>query len=226
MGDRMKERYEDRFRIMLPRRTYTILRLDGKAFSSLTRDLNKPYDLKFAECMDATSAYLVDEIQGCRFGYSQSDEISLLLTDFEEDNTDAWFKGNMQKMVSVASAIASTTFTKCFGKVGLFDCRAFQIADPVEVANYFIWRQRDCERNSIQGLAQKYYSHKQLNKKKSSELHEMIHQAGDNWNNWPIRFKRGFVTGYSEIPVFSKDWAFLKAIIPQIRTFEPAESPK
>ncbi len=82
LGDRMKGQYEDRTRIMLPRRTYTILRADGKAFHTFTRRCEKPYDRRLVEAFDTAMLELCREAQGSCFGYVQSDEISVLLTDF------------------------------------------------------------------------------------------------------------------------------------------------
>src|SRR6185369_1764528 len=96
LGDRMKSQYENRTRYYLPRRTYTIVRVDGKAFHTLTRGMEKPFDNHFANCMTGTCEYLFDEIGGSQLAYVQSDEISVLLTDFKEIDTQAWFDGNLQ----------------------------------------------------------------------------------------------------------------------------------
>ena len=90
LGDRMKEYYENRTRIYLPRRTYTIIRIDGKAFHTYTRGLQRPFDEVFMGDMDNTACYLCKNIQGVKFGFVQSDEISLLLTDFDALTTEAW----------------------------------------------------------------------------------------------------------------------------------------
>ena len=112
LGNRMKGQYEDRTRYSLPRRTYTIIRLDGKAFHTFTRNMKRPYDENLMKIMDETAKFLCEEIQGAQFAYTQSDEISLLLTDFEKITTDAWFDGNIQKMVSVAASLATQEFNR------------------------------------------------------------------------------------------------------------------
>jgi tRNA(His) 5'-end guanylyltransferase len=206
LGDRMKENYENRSRYLLPRRTNVILRVDGKAFHSWTRGLGRPYDESFQAVMDQTMLYLCKSVQGCQLGYVQSDEISLLLTDFDEINTSAWFDGNVQKISSVAASFATGSFNetarrllpKHTGGLAFFDCRCFVIPDPVEVYNYFLWRQKDCTRNSLQSAAQEQYSHKALDGKGQSDLHEMLFQKGINWNNYPTRFKRGAVCIYNK----------------------------
>lgn len=83
LGDRMKENYENRSKTYLTRRTPVIIRLDGKTFHSFTRGFKRPYDEILHKSMNATLKYLCENIQGCKFGYAQSDEISLLLTDFD-----------------------------------------------------------------------------------------------------------------------------------------------
>lgn len=108
----MKHNYEDRFRYTLPRRTYTMIRVDGKAFHTYTRGLARPFDKDLIEDMDATAAYLCKNIQGAKLAYVQSDEISVLVTDFDEISTDAWFDGNVQKMASVAASLATSHFNE------------------------------------------------------------------------------------------------------------------
>src|SRR5208282_554642 len=111
LGDRMK-RYEDITRFKLPPRTYTILRVDGRAFHTWTRGLTKPYDADFMSCMDAAAIALCKEVAGARFAFVQSDEISLLATHFEDEGSQAWFDGNIQKWVSIASGIAGVAFNE------------------------------------------------------------------------------------------------------------------
>lgn len=211
IGDRMKENYEDRTRQLLPRRTYTIIRLDGKAFHSFTKGFKRPFDHILMSAMDETAAFLCQNIQGAKLGYVQSDEISILLTDFESEQTDAWFDGNIQKMASISASMAAAFFNKTLmslvalsenkdvltidllknGKLAFFDSRVFSIPDPTEVENYFIWRQQDATRNSVQMVAQSMYSHKELHGKNISDLHEMMFVKGSNWNDFVSGEKRG-----------------------------------
>jgi tRNA(His) 5'-end guanylyltransferase len=207
LGDRIKANYEDRTRYFLPRRTYTIIRLDGKAFHTFTRGMDKPYDANLVNWMDIVAFELCQQIQGSVLAYTQSDEISILMTDFTGIKTDAWFDGNLQKIVSVAASIATAEFNRAVlttnlplfisedkgltGKPAYFDARAFTIPDATEVGNYFIWRQRDAVRNSISMLAQSLYSHKELHGKSSTEQQELCFQKGKNWNDVSVRNKRG-----------------------------------
>lgn len=222
----MKGQYEDRTRIMLPRRTYTILRADGKAFHTFTRRCEKPYDERLVEAFDAAALALCREAQGSCLGYVQSDEISVLLTDFATITTEAWFDGNLQKIVSVAASIVTAAFNAQYSDgtsdhwQAHFDCRAFTIPDPVEVDNYFIWRQQDAVRNSIQSLAQSKFGHGQLHGLNVSELQEKIfREYGINWNDTPTEQKRGRCVFYTtdegwnidrEIPTFTQDRTYLK----------------
>lgn len=192
LGDRMKKQYENRSRIYLQRRTYTIIRIDGKAFHTYTLGLEKPFDTKFCRDMDKTTEFLCRNIQGAQFGYVQSDEISILLTDFESISTEAWFDANLQKMCSISASLATAFFNTCRpGKLAMFDSRVFQIPDRTEVENYFIWRQKDAVTNSIQSLAQSIFSHKELENKSCNQLQEMCFQKGTNWNDINPGYKRG-----------------------------------
>jgi len=190
LGDRMKHNYEDRYRFFLTRRTPVILRLDGKAFHTLTKKCTKPFDHNFRACMVNSAKSVFQEIQGAKLAYVQSDEISILITDYDKIETQAWFDYNIQKMCSVSASIASSIFSEMFSNYGFFDCRVFNIPKE-EVCNYFIWRQKDWIRNSVSMLAQSHYSHKQLHKKSVSDMHEMLHQKGVNWTNLENGWKNG-----------------------------------
>lgn len=194
LGDRMK-RYEATYRHVLPKRTYTILRLDGRAFHTYLRGAVKPYDETFMTDMDAVTAALCAEVSGAKLAYTQSDEISILITDFATPDTEPWFGGVTAKILSVSASFATAVLNERRpGKRALFDARAFTLSDAVEVANYFIWRQRDAVRNSITMAAQAKYSPKQLHGVKSGRMQEMLFvDHGINWNDYPGGCKRGRV---------------------------------
>lgn len=209
LGDRMKE-YEQATRTVLPRRTYSICRVDGRAFHSLLRHADKPFDENVMTAMDAVTTALCEEISGAVFGYTQSDEASILLTDFAAPGTQPWFAGGVQKMVSIAASVATVAFNDAYfgADRALFDARVFTIPDPVEVANYFLWRQRDAVRNSISMAAQAHFSHKRLHRVNTNQMQELLwSEKGINWNDYPDGCKRGRVvtrkTG--ERPVTYKD---------------------
>ncbi|MFW6243030.1 MAG: tRNA(His) guanylyltransferase Thg1 family protein [bacterium] len=209
LGRRMKEYYENRTRIYLPRRTYTIIRIDGKAFHSYTKGLTRPFDDGLIQDMDDTAIHLCENIQGAKLAFVQSDEISILLTDFDKIGTDAWFDGNVQKICSVSASLATSKFNQLrlkrnaeliinrvedfinSFKLANFDSRTFTIPSKTEVMNYFIWRQQDTVRNSISSVAQSLYSHKELNGKNTDQMQEMCFQKGFNWNDLNSKLKRG-----------------------------------
>lgn len=114
LGIRMKENYEKRSRSFLTRRTPVIIRIDGKAFHTFTKGFNKPYDRLLMTTMQETMQYLCEHIQGCVFGYTQSDEISLLLIDYTKLESDAWFDYQIQKVCSIAASMATMIFNKKF----------------------------------------------------------------------------------------------------------------
>lgn len=210
LGNRMKKFYEDRTRNLLPRRTYTIIRLDGKAFHTFCTKFQKPFDEDLINMMDQTAIALCEEIQGAKFAYVASDEISILLTDFDNQQSCAWFDGNIQKIVSVSASIATAAFnfeflnwTKSWRdkfvsldtqkQLARFDSRVFTIPHFIEVENYFIWRQQDASKNSVSMVAQSLYKHKELQSVKQEGLQELIFQKGINWNDYPAHLKRGRV---------------------------------
>ena len=219
LGMRMKEFYEDRTRMSLPRRTFTVIRLDGKAFHTYTRGLQKPFDNDLSTDIDDAVCVLMQNIQGAKLAYCQSDEISIVVTDFDKIGTGAWFDGNIQKMVSVSSSILTAEFNKNrilreltngtyevgFSKdlaslkdlVGIsmayFDSRVFTIPELHEVYNYLIWRNKDCIRNSVSMVAQSVFSHKQLEGKSRVVQMEMLKDIGKNWEYHDDRNKYGRV---------------------------------
>jgi len=220
LGNRIKS-YENISRTYLVKKIPVIIRLDGKAFHTLTRGLDKPFDELFINSMHNTAIKLCENVQNCKLAYVQSDEISLLLLDNEAPQTQQWFGGNIQKMVSISAAITSVSFTKFFGKEGIFDSRVFNIPKE-EVCNYFIWRQLDAVRNSIQGLGQKYFSHKSLHGLSCNQIQEKLFQEEKiNWSDESTINKRGACAIRNDgcwvidknIPEFTKDRNFLDKMI-------------
>lgn len=114
LGKRMKEYYEQIPRTKLMRRTPVIIRLDGKAFHTFTKGFHKPFDEILIKSMQETTKYLCENIQGCVLGYTQSDEITLVLVDYKNLNTSAWFDYEVQKMCSIAASMATMKFNKVF----------------------------------------------------------------------------------------------------------------
>ena len=230
LGDRIKSNYEDRFRFLLPRRTYTIIRLDGKAFHNFTKSCDKPYDYNLMTDINQSVCALCGEIQGAAFAYCQSDEVSVLLTDFKKITTEAWFNGNIQKIVSVSASILTAAFNdivfnqrrRAYAKsLAYFDSRVFVIPDIVEVENYFIWRQKDAIRNSISMAAQYYFSEKELDSKDCDERQCMLLQKGVDWEKYPAIAKQGRIIKkgslgdwvVAEPPIFTQKRDYLQDLI-------------
>lgn len=112
LAKRMKKYYEEVPKTRLTRRMPVCIRLDGKAFHTFLKGFKKPFDDIFIKTMQDTMRYLCQNIQGCVLGYSQSDEISLILIDYQKLTTSAWFDYNVQKICSVSSSMATLAFNK------------------------------------------------------------------------------------------------------------------
>ena len=200
--------------------------------------------------MQETTKSLCENIQGCKIGYVESDEISLLLTDYDTLQTDAWFDYSVQKICSVSASMATLFFNKYWQKNitkttdeeyyevlkkkselgAYFDARAFNLPKE-EVANYFIWRQNDATRNSIQSLAQVNFSQKQIHSLNNSQLQDKLHEEkGINWNDCKTVEKRGSCVIHvfdksinrsrwivdEEIPVFTQSRDYIENILKKI----------
>ena len=219
--------YEAVTKLRLVRRTPVIVRVDGKAFHTLTAGMDKPYDADFTACMEHAAVTLCSEIQNAKLAYHQSDEISVLMVDYDQLDTQAWFDDQVQKIVSVAASVATSAFTGKFRSLfpakshdPLFDARAFNVpADDVN--NYFVWRQQDAVRNSIHGLGQAHFSASELHGVNCDGIQEMLFsKRGVNWNDVEARFKRGSValkSGRSwfvdAAPTFTKSPEFVRNMV-------------
>lgn len=219
LGKRMKEYYESIPKTKLMRRTPVAIRIDGKAFHTFTRGFKKPFDEILIKSMQETMKYLCENIQGCVLGYTQSDEITLILVDYKNLNSSAWFDYEVQKMCSIAASMATMKFNKVFEdnvynayplhaineenaelvstyhnaihKGAMFDARCFNIPKE-EATNLIYWRQLDATRNSIQMVGQANFSHKELQNKPCNMIQDMLMtEKGINWNNYPTHQKRG-----------------------------------
>lgn len=218
LGMRMKNNYESIPKARLMRRTPVAIRIDGKAFHTFTKGFEKPFDMVLIKSMQQTMKYLCENIQGCVFGYCQSDEITLILVDYQTLTTDAWFDYDVQKICSISASMATMAFNKFFEanvkdyiqsimpniltplaetymkaveKGAMFDARCFNIPKE-EVTNLIYWRQLDATRNSIQMVGQANFSHKELQNKSCNMIQDMLHeQKGINWNDFPTVCKRG-----------------------------------
>jgi tRNA(His) 5'-end guanylyltransferase len=217
----MKEFYEQVPKIRLVRRMPVMIRIDGKAFHTFTNGFKKPFDDVLIESMQETMKYLCENIQGCVFGYTQSDEITLIIIEYKKLTSSAWFDYEVQKMVSVSASMATMFFNKILcqkyddfffestgresieeyeyfkkyeeasKKGAIFDSRCFNVPKE-EVTNFIYWRQLDAIRNSIQMLGQANFSHKELQNKTCNMIQDMLFtEKGINWNDLPVVKKRG-----------------------------------
>ena len=228
LGKRMKEYYEQIPKTKLMRRTPVAIRLDGRAFHTFTRGFQKPFDEVLVKSMQETMKYLCENIQGCVLGYTQSDEITLILVDYKNLNTAAWFDYEVQKMCSIAASMATIAFNRAFDenirnssvspvqanryiaalyKGAMFDARVFNIPKE-EVTNLIYWRQLDATRNSIQMVGQANFSHKELQNKSCNMIQDMLLTQRDvNWNNLPIHLKRGSCCiKVTDLDEYGNDW--------------------
>lgn len=186
LGDRMKLAYEDRFRFSLPRRIPCVIRLDGKAFHTYTKKFNRPFDVRLSDTMNFAALALAKEVQGFKLAYLQSDECSVLITDYDRLETDAWFDYNKSKMETVATSCFTANFNREIlkhlpdARLAMFDARSFSVPRE-DVANYFLWRAKDWERNSLSMYCGSFFSHKEMHGKDRQAKHDMLHSKGKNW---------------------------------------------
>lgn len=199
LGDRMKM-YEHAFRYALPRRMPLIVRVDGKAFHSWTRGCERPFDAALMTRMDAVAVALCTETQGAALAYIQSDEVSVLVHNYRRHASAPWLDNEIQKIASISASVAASTMTVVASRSANFDARVFVVPEA-DVCNYFVWRQQDATRNSVQMVAHSLYSAKELHKKCNAEMQDMIHEKGQNWNDLPPRLKRGRCAVRETFPV-------------------------
>lgn len=212
LGDRMKE-YENVSNIRLIRNMPVVIRLDMCAGHTFTRGFVKPFDSIYMKTMQQTMEALCKEIAGTVFGYTQSDEITLVLCDYKKMETSPWFDNRVQKMCSVSASKTGRFFNKFFKQnveelikqnpdedyslyvsrfdSADFDSRVFNVP-KFDVVNAVLWRQKDAERNSVQMLAQSLYKHRELEGINCNDLqNKMFTEKGINWSELPTPCKRG-----------------------------------
>ena len=218
LGTRMKE-YEKRNQYYLQKRTPVAIRVDGRSFHTFTKGFQRPFDDILIKTMQETAKYMCENIQGAKFAYVQSDEITIILVDYDTLETDCWFNYRTDKLCSISASMATMAFNKYFeknvreysyihygqlstirltdtynraiDKGAMFDARCFNIPKE-EVTNLIYWRQLDASRNSIQMVGQANFSHKELQNKSCNDIQDMLMlQKNINWNDFPTYQKRG-----------------------------------
>lgn len=223
LGDRM-EKYENAYKVRFTDRLPIIVRLDGKAFHTLTHQCEKPFDYKLTKIFNLITLDLFGQMQGSVFAYTQSDEISILLYPWKKLESQAWFDNEMNKINTISASIVSAFATQLWGTAFdtdnrlLFDARSFVLPES-EVVNYFIWRQKDWIRNSVQMLGRAHFSQKELHGKTNNDIKTMLDVIGVSWNDLPIylRYGRAIYKNNEgediidkEIPLFTENRSFIE----------------
>jgi len=178
---------------------YMVARLDGRSFTRLTKEVHQfeaPFDARFRDMMLATAEHLM---AGCGFnavyGYTQSDEISLLFA-LEENN----FQRKLRKLHSILSGEASAQFSLLLGAIAVFDCRISQLPSMGYVVDYFRWRNEDAHRNALNAYGYWLLRKKGLSVSEATagmkglsvaEKNELLFENGVNFNDLPLWQKRG-----------------------------------
>lgn len=209
LGDRMKA-YENVTRYHISPRSYVFVRVDGRAFHSYLKNSVKPFDQTVTEDMDSTAIYLCENIQNAKIGYVQSDEITILLTDFDTFTTQQFFGGNIQKITSISASMAAAKFNQMriarqlcnvFSTNGnmkvsdmsmaTFDCRVWTVPSQWEAFNTFVWRNQDCTRNSVSMVAQAFFSHKELQGRSTMAMRSMLLDNKTPWDDYSAKDRFG-----------------------------------
>ena len=183
------------------RGVHVVARLDGRGFTKLTKDRERfeaPFDERFRDHMAATVGHLMDCGFRVIYGYTQSDEISLL---FHPE--DGGFGRKTRKINSILAGEASGTFSLRLGSAACFDCRVCELPRATDVRDYFRWRQEDAGRNALgahcywllrkRGLGQAEATGRLLGQS-TADKHDLLFAAGINFNDLPAWQKRG--TGF------------------------------
>lgn len=202
--------------------SYVMVCIDGRSFSHLIKNkFDKPFDDNFIDMMNETAKYVCENVQGCKFAYVQSDEVTFVLTDFDTPTTDSFFNYRLCKMQSIIASLATSKFNQLMtaykidrmtdeygnkpklcsqefahivGDMQLyqFDCRCWNVPNVNEVFAYFLYRQIDCVRNSKQQTAQTFLAHKELMGKNTDEQIELLKsEKSIDWNTFPDNYKYG-----------------------------------
>lgn len=180
LGDRMKN-YENVNRNYLMSNSDVIIRIDWKAFSTFTKWLDKPFDDTLISTMQNVVRMMAKEISGFKLAYLQSDEISIWINDTDTIQTQGWFDYNINKINSVCASMFTGYFNYLWvksTKIWLFDCRCFNIPRE-EIPNYFLRRQKDRYRNSVQMYARSKFKQKELQGKKLQDIFDMLFVSGN-----------------------------------------------
>lgn len=204
------KKYEAVYSTTLTPNSSVLVRVDGRAFHTWTKGLDKPYDITLINCMANAAMDVAKEMAGFKLAYVQSDEATFLITDTDSHETQGWFDYKVNKLVSVTASAFTAYFNREASwkfdrdhQLAMFDARAFVVPEA-DVPNAFIWRQQDWERNSLQMAAHWYYSQADLRGKSSAQMHEMLHKFGFNWAHLDPVLKNGTWITRGWTPLYDK----------------------
>lgn len=206
--------------------SYVIVMLDGRSFSKLIKNnFDRPFSDKFINMMNQTAKFVCENVQGCKFAYVQSDEISLVLTDFDTQLTDSFFDYRISKLQSIIASLATSKFNQLITldimsmpcsiddmketisktKLIQFDCKVWNVPSLNDVYAWFLYRQNDCIRNSIAQTAQTYLSHKSLQHLYAKDMVDKLLEIGVYWNSFDDGKKFGRFIKKEEIEIKEKN---------------------
>ena len=204
--DKQMRRFEQSLDRTMLEGIYVVARLDGHGFTRLTKkewDLEKPFDIRFRDAMVETLRRLMDCGFRVIYGYTQSDEISLLF--HIDDNA---FGRKERKLLSILAGEASVAFSMAAGRPAVFDCRLVPLPNSSNVVDYFRWRQEDSHRNSLNShcywlLRKEGVSasdvQKQISGISNGDKNELLFSHGINYNDLPLWQRRGVGMYFKEI---------------------------
>lgn len=205
--------------------SYILVMLDGRSFSKLIKNnFERPFSNKFIDMMNETAKFVCQNVQGCKFGYVQSDEISLVLTDFDTPTTDSFFDYRISKLQSIIASLATSKFNQlmtldmmstpcsiddmkdmiCNAKLIQFDCKVWNVPSLNDVYAWFLYRQKDCTRNSIAQTAQTYIPHKDLQHLYPKDMVVKLLEKGIDWNSFDDGKKYGRFIKKEEVEIIKE----------------------
>lgn len=210
---------ERSFRTALPENSYAVIRVDGKGFSKYTSKMVKPFDPDFTKNMQETAKYLCENVDGALFAYTQSDEISVIISDLQSEKAQWWHGGQVQKIISVTAAYTTAKFNSLGtvdNQLPVFDGRVHSLDTLDDVLGYLQWRQADALKNSVGMLASHHFSHKFLDGVGTSKRRDHLIDIGHPWEELPQEVKQGtFVSRYKsveDIEYFHKKEKVMKSL--------------
>jgi tRNA(His) 5'-end guanylyltransferase len=173
-----------------------VARLDGRSFHTWTSGLNRPYDIRFQECMISAATSLLNDLTPI-VAYVQSDEITICWNIAPDSKAEYPFGGRIQKLASVLASIATNGFNEKARRVlpqkppACFDARIFQVPGSEDLVRVLLWRENDAVKNSVSMLAQSVFSHKELHGVGTGQKIKMLEERGIKWADQPSHFKKG-----------------------------------